>query len=1035
LALALAGASSITALTAANFNTTADAASVLVVTFHAPWCGHCKTFLPELETAHATLQDEDLDAAAVLCTVDAVAEPALYEQYAIKGFPTIKIIKYGVDVGDFDGERKAAAVVDFVQEVQKETTTEWLALATVEEATKARADAGDQPLVVGYFDSLEGGAARAFTRSALFCSQNWVQFLATDSAEVAADFGLAATGTAALVKVYDDKRHEMDAALLADPKAAADFVILRAYPLLIEFSKNNHELLFTPRPGYKNHVIFFVDPAQPYWSLPADATQATETTAIRAAAEVFRGQALFMWIDATHPANEKLCKQMKAPFVLKGSGDADGFGYELADPVARLVMSDSAAGRMRRFAYEQGQGVVTQASLEGWLAAAFAGAEKEDPSLEMKDVELTATESENAEKALAAAVDKVVPELHPAALGKLLADPARADGLMLAFHAPWCGHCKKLLPEYAKAAQLLAAQKAPVLLSKMDATDEGNGGTAKAHGADGFPTLKFFPPTALTDLPPGADAKQAEAHAMATAVKYSGERSADALVNFTVQQLSPALTEVRDSAAIKAFATGAMTGERPMALLLAFLPEGGQGGAAHRVMKKAAALVRAKGGEAQVAAPAVCFDKPLAEAYLERAGASGAAGGVAAMIIRPFGGEKAYEALPAPLMSAEAAAAWTGGSEEDKAAQAISDWLETNARPAMIAFSPATKKLVDASAVKVQLLVLVNETTLYAKQGRHKGLREALVAVGQQFRGQMLVVYVDCDWVLDGATGERTGKRKNAGVMDFFGVDQTTSTSTEGGEGGEGVPAVRLVDMRKAAMKQYALEDNREALKLQVGEGDGRGEHGAPEWQAGLSALAQAFFDGDAKGQAQTLTRRLKSADKGGGSAAEGGGGGDVEGAQEAAAAPGEDGALAVSAAQLTAELGKGPAEARSVLLEVHAPWCGHCKKLQPEYEALAKLFRPSADKLLVAKMDGTVNELDGMDVDGFPHIVLFKPPLVAGGGGETAAGRAAQRVEAATAYDGGRDLAGLSAFLYEHVHGLEGGGLGEDYPGGREEL
>ncbi|KAL8529292.1 hypothetical protein ACS0TY_006641 [Phlomoides rotata] len=63
--------------------------------------------------------------------------------------------------------------------------------------------------------------------------------------------------------------------------------------------------------------------------------------------------------------------------------------------------------------------------------------------------------------------------------------------------------------------------------------------------------------------------------------------------------------------------------------------------------------------------------------------------------------------------------------------------------------------------------------------------------------------------------------------------------------------------------------------------------------------------------------------------------------------------------------------ESKDVLLEIYAPWCGHCQSLEPTYNKLAKHLR-SIESLIVAKMDGTTNEHPRAKADGYPTILFF---------------------------------------------------------------
>jgi len=61
--------------------------------------------------------------------------------------------------------------------------------------------------------------------------------------------------------------------------------------------------------------------------------------------------------------------------------------------------------------------------------------------------------------------------------------------VLVEFYAPWCGHCKALVPEYEKAAIDLKGKGAGVL-AKIDAdSNKKTGGRFKVQG---FPTLKLF---------------------------------------------------------------------------------------------------------------------------------------------------------------------------------------------------------------------------------------------------------------------------------------------------------------------------------------------------------------------------------------------------------------------------------------------------------------------------------------------------------------------------------------------------------------
>ena len=59
-----------------------------------------------------------------------------------------------------------------------------------------------------------------------------------------------------------------------------------------------------------------------------------------------------------------------------------------------------------------------------------------------------------------------------------------------------CGHCKTLAPKYEQLAKVFAGES-DVVIANVDATESPDLGTR--YGVTGYPTLKCFPPEAVTE--------------------------------------------------------------------------------------------------------------------------------------------------------------------------------------------------------------------------------------------------------------------------------------------------------------------------------------------------------------------------------------------------------------------------------------------------------------------------------------------------------------------------------------------------------
>ncbi|KAJ1543722.1 hypothetical protein HK405_009084, partial [Cladochytrium tenue] len=286
-------------LTDADFVSATNGTDWLVM-FHAPWCGHCKHLAPTWEALARELQGT-LDVGKVDCTT----ETATAKKFAIRGYPTLKLVR-GPDASfEFRGMRSLEAIKAFAS---KFSEPPFKSIKTTE--IDAQIQRNDVALYYVYdplrlhAEHMEGG----FTEIALALRTTVPVFVVPD-ANAFAHLGVEhdESRTAALVVVKDGgtERRAFSGTLplpsgndnkdAAARRAASRWVAENRHPLIPQLDGGNSNEILAP----ENRVaLLLVDP------------QSEETpaafAALRDAARAWnarwrdaeRNPARFAWLDA-----------------------------------------------------------------------------------------------------------------------------------------------------------------------------------------------------------------------------------------------------------------------------------------------------------------------------------------------------------------------------------------------------------------------------------------------------------------------------------------------------------------------------------------------------------------------------------------------------------------------------------------------------------------------------------------------------------------------------------------------------------------
>ncbi|XP_077634168.1 protein disulfide-isomerase A4 [Crocuta crocuta] len=500
-----------------------------------------------------------------------------------------------------------------------------------------------------------------------------------------------------------------------------------------------------------------------------------------------------------------------------------------------------------------------------------------------------------------------------------------ADIILVEFYAPWCGHCKKLAPEYEKAAKELSRRSPPIPLAKVDATAETD--LAKKFDVSSYPTLKIFRKGKPFD--------------------YNGPREKYGIVDYMIEQSGPPSKEI---VALKQVQEFLKDGD-DVIIIGVFAAESDP---AYQQYQEAGKRRPPGLDDANMPGPSSLL-------LCETPGAS-------------------VEGLPGDLEEVAGKAGCAQPSPQALQGAAthllIHFWCYWVCSPSSSPSRGSTPGLIQkvGEMSPASLRLFLTCPSLPFLQSSTEGsaikdhvLKHTLPLVGHRktsndakryTRRPLVVVYYSVDFSFDYRAATQFWRNKVLEVAKDF-PEYTFAVADE--------------DDFATEVKDLGLSESGEDVNAAILDEGGR-----------KFAMEPDDFDSD------TLREFVRAFKKG-----------KLKPVVKSQPVPKNNkGPVKVVVGKTFDSIVMDPK--KDVLIEFYAPWCGHCKQLEPEYTALGKKYKGHKG-LVIAKMDATANDIpsDRYKVEGFPTI-YFAP--------------SGDKKNPIKFEDGNRDLEHLSKFVEEHA-------------------
>ncbi|CAL8400616.1 unnamed protein product [Gadus morhua 'NCC'] len=426
-------------LTKDNFDETVNNADIILVEFYAPWCGHCKSLAPEYEKAAQELSKRMPP--IPLAKVDATVENELAQRFGVTGYPDLKIFRRG-KAYDYTGPREKFGIVEHMSEQSGPPSKPVQAAKQVQELVKD----GDDAVIVGVFSGDQDPAYEIYMEACNSLREDY-KFLHSFSSDVA-KLLKASPGQVILVQPekfrskFEPASHTFPVTESTPVSDVQDFFKKNVVPLVGHRKQSNDAKRYAKRPLVV--VYYGVDFSFDY----------------RKATQFWRSKVLEVAKDF--------------PEYTFAIADEEDYAEELKG----LELSDS--------------GEEVNVGILGENGKKFAMEPEEFDAEVLRDF------------VMAFKKGKVQPIIKSQPLPKNNKGPVKVvvgknfdaivmdtkKDVLIEFYAPWCGHCKKLEPEYLALGKKYKGHK-DIVIAKMDAT--ANDVPHDIYKTEGFPTIYLAP--------------------------------------------------------------------------------------------------------------------------------------------------------------------------------------------------------------------------------------------------------------------------------------------------------------------------------------------------------------------------------------------------------------------------------------------------------------------------------------------------------------------------------------------------------------